>query len=111
MALILLATFTFACNTGNCEKTVIATMENTKTNHSVVLLEIGNSFTFGPSTVQVLLKNATGEILDAAEASIYNDGKAITANNISVIWTDTCAHITLHGEEQQDESLILQYIK
>lgn len=91
------------------KKTVIIELENTETGHSVILQEIGCPFSFGPSRVQIILENEHGEVVDEAEDRIYNDGKNLDQGNISVIWTDTSANVTLCGEEQEDKSLVLQY--
>lgn len=91
------------------KKTVITELENTQTGHSVTLQEIGSPFLFGPSRVQIILRNEKGKRVDQAEDYIYNDGKSLDEGNISVIWTDTSANATLYGEEQGDRLLVLQY--
>lgn len=91
------------------KKTVITELKNEETGCSVVLQEIGSPFSFGPSKVQVILENEKGNIIDEAEDRIYNDGKTLYAGNISVVWTDTGVNVTLHGEEQEDSVLKLQY--
>lgn len=91
------------------KKTVIIELENTETGYSVILQEIGCPVSFGPSRVQIILENEKGELVNEAEYLIYNDGKNLDQGNISVIWTDTSANVTLCGEEQEDKSLALQY--
>lgn len=109
IAFILLASALYFLYEVEWKKTVIIELENTETGHSVILQEIGSPFSFGPSKVQIILENEKGELVDEAEDYIYNDGKNLNQGNISVIWTDTSANVTLCGEEQEDKSLVLQY--
>lgn len=109
ISFLLLADALFSVYEMEWKKTVITELKNEETGCSVVLQEIGSPFSFGPSMVQVILKNEKGNILDEAEDRIYNDGKNLYAGNISVVWTDTGVDVTLHGEEQEDRVLKLQY--
>ena len=109
IAFFLLASTLYFLYEVEWKKTVIIELENTETGHSVILQEIGCPVSFGPSKVQIILENEQGELVDEAEDRIYNDGKNLDQGNISVIWTDTSANVTLCGEEQEDKSLVLQY--
>lgn len=109
IAFFLLASTLYFLYEVEWKKTIIIELENTETGHSVILQEIGCPVSFGPSKVQIILENEQGELVDEAEDRIYNDGKKLDQGNISVIWTDTSANITLCGEEQEDKSLVLQY--
>lgn len=109
IAFFLLASTLYFLYEVEWKKTVIIELENTETGHSVILQEIGCPVSFGPSRVQIILENEHGEVVDEAEDRIYNDGKNLDQGNISVIWTDTSANVTLCGEEQEDKSLVLQY--
>ena len=109
IAFFLLASTLYFLYEVEWKKTIIIELENTETGHSVILQEIGCPVSFGPSKVQIILENEQGELVDEAEDRIYTDGKKLDQGNISVIWTDTSANITLCGEEQEDKSLVLQY--
>ncbi len=108
--LILLALFLlFFMYQMNWKKTVIAEFRNEENGYEVILQEIGSAFLFGSSDVRVILKNAKGTATDDLSTSIANDGGSLSAYNISVEWIPTGAHIILRGEEQGDESFVLQY--
>lgn len=85
------------------KKTTIAEYDNAETSYKVVFQEVGEPMLFGPSKVKILLKDETGETLDAVTTRIYNDGSSLHNGNLTVIWTEEGVQITLHGDEQVDE--------
>lgn len=85
------------------KQTTIAIYDNAETGHRVVFQEIGETFLFGPSKVEICLEDETGKALDAVTARIYNDGSNLDNGNLTVKWTDGGVQIILHGDEQEDE--------
>lgn len=109
IAFLMLASFLYLSYETGFKK--IDELKNVETGHSVIFQEVGCPVSFGPSRVQIILENEKGEVVDEVEDRIYNDGKILQKGNISVVWTDTGANVTLSGEEQEDKFLKLQYRK
>lgn len=111
IAFLMLASFLYLSYETGFKKTVIAELKKVETGHSVIFQEVGCPVSFGPSRVQIILENEKGAVVGEVEDRIYNDGKILQKGNISVVWTDTGANVTLSGEEQEDKFLKLQYRK
>lgn len=93
----------------NWKRTKIAEFTNSDNHYSVILQEIGSPFLFGPSDVRVILKDKRGIAVDDVHTFISNDGGRLSEYNISVSWMPDGAIVTLRGQEQRDEVIILGY--
>lgn len=93
----------------NWKTTTIAEFKNEQNGYAVIFQEVGETFLFGSSTVHIILEDEKGEKIDQIEDDINNDGKKLKSENISVDWGNMEVHVTLHGEEQQDELHIIKY--
>lgn len=66
------------------------------------------AMSFGRQPGKVVLKKGDCEIC-SSDFILHNDGKQMSASNWSVEWLTDSAGITIHGEEQDDETIILLY--
>ena len=92
------------------KKTTIAVYNNEESTLKILFQEIGESFTFGPSKVEIVLEDETGKVLDSVTTRIYNDGSNLDEGNLTVTWTDSGVQIAIHGDEQKDEIHQLYYL-
>ena len=87
----------------------ITEFENSEIGYILQFQEIGEPSLFGPSEVRIVLKNGNGKKLHQIETYIYNDGKNLSDENISVMWEETQVIVILDGEEQQEKSYAIEY--
>lgn len=95
----------------NKELKFIACSVSENGKYEVVFYQEGlTDFPFGPSSVKIELKEKTSNKTVATErSSISNDGKTLYENNWTVNWLEDRVEVTLHGEEQKDKTLILNF--
>ncbi len=82
-----------------------------KTNgaYCVMLIADGSpEWPFGPQDGRILLERDGSKIAEAS-FSLANDGKYMGADNWRVEWQEDAVLVTISGEEQPDEQLMLYY--
>ncbi len=70
-----------------------------------ILQTHGEPVSFGPTPLRITVQTADGAVLKQMDTSVAHDGCCLTASNRTVEWEQTCVLITLHGDEQLDETL------
>ncbi|WP_113929308.1 hypothetical protein [Bacillus sp. P14.5] len=71
---------------------------------TIEIVEKGSAFWFGPSKVRIKYK---GGQLDRA---ISNDGSTLSSSNVEVNWDqEDTANVTLYGDEQQPETIEIDF--
>ncbi len=77
--------------------------------YKLILQAVGEpDWPFGSASGRVILKKDDQEISNA-EFELHNDGGSISNRCWTVTWYDEYAEITLSGEEQSDEHILLYY--
>lgn len=76
-------------------------------NHYKVFIKNNGAFLFGPHYITIYAKS--GWTVSKYETEISNDGKPLNSSNYNVEWKGDIAYITLSGEEQDDEDLIVDF--
>ena len=89
--------------------TTITEFENSDNGYKLLFQEVGESSLFGPSSVRIVLENEAGKSVHHIETDISNDGKTLSDENISVEWQETRVIVILDGEEQREESYVIEY--
>ncbi|WP_302789113.1 hypothetical protein [Anaerostipes caccae] len=77
--------------------------------YKLILQAVGEpDWPFGSASGRVVLKKDDQEISNA-EFELHNDGGSISNRCWTVTWYDEYAEVTLSGEEQSDEHILLYY--
>lgn len=76
-------------------------------NHYKIFIKNNGAFLFGSHDITVYAKN--GWTVFKYETEISNDGKRLDDCNYNVEWKEDSAYITLAGEGQDDEDLIVDF--
>ncbi len=108
--LIVLAAF-FWCSIVYVTKYKITTCDTTispEGQYKLILQAVGEPWLFGPASGRVVFEKEDQEISNV-EFELYNDGGSISNRCWTVTWYDEYAEITLSGEEQSDEHILLYY--
>lgn len=86
--------------------TSISSSDSPDGTYTVELIETESATFFGPQKVEVILKKGE-DFVAKKETIISNDGKALDDSNWTVNWCDQYVEVTIHGEEQSDETIKL----
>ncbi len=77
--------------------------------YTVILQALGSpGWPFGPQDGRVVLKK-DGKTICRKNFTLHNDGKNMGAWNWEVEWESGRVLVTISGEEQEDETLALEY--
>lgn len=98
----ILATFLLI---GICLQMLIAKELSPDGKYIAILQTHGEPVSFGPTPLRITVQTADGAVLKQMDTSVAHDGCCLTASNWTVEWEQTCVLITLHGDEQLDETL------
>ena len=91
------------------EKDVVDTAQSADGKYELILQQVGTpEFPFGPTSGQLVLKCGKKTIIKE-DFEIADDGKHMHDDNWSIDWHDKYVKVTLFGEEQNDELVILYY--
>lgn len=95
--------------TVNYKKTTCDISVSPDGKYELTLQAVGEpDWPFGSASGRVVLKKDDQEISNV-EFELYNDGGSISNRCWTVTWYDEYAEVTLSGEEQSDEYVLLYY--
>ena len=81
----------------------------TNDNYEVVLYAKGSPiWPFGPQDGKVVLSNQSGKIYEV-DFTLDNDGKIMDESNWKVDWKEDRVIVTIIGEEQSDQNIVMYY--
>ena len=81
----------------------------TNDNYEVVLYAIGSpGWPFGPQEGKVVLRNQS-EKINEVNFTLHNDGKNMGEGNWKVDWKEDRVIVTIIGEEQSDQNIVMYY--
>lgn len=86
------------------DKTEHLIYQNTKTNNTLNIYEIGEPVFFEESHITII--NST--LNPAMRLSIDNNGEKLTENNIIVTWKNDIPYITIRGKNQNEITYVIQ---
>lgn len=76
-------------------------------NHYKVFIKNNGAFLFGSHDIVIYAKDRW--TVFEYNTDIANDGKPLNSSNYNVEWTEDIAYITLSGEDQDDEDLMVDF--
>lgn len=76
-------------------------------NHYKVFIKNNGAFLFGSHDIVIYAKDRW--TVFKYNTDIANDGKTLNASNYNVEWSEDIAYITLSGEDQDDEDLMVDF--
>ena len=95
--------------TVNYKKTTCDISVSPDGKYELTLQAVGEpNWPFGSASGRVVLKKDDQEISNV-EFELHNDGGSISNRCWTVTWYDEYAEVTLSGEEQSDEHILLYY--
>lgn len=75
--------------------------------YTVELVANGDpEFPFGPQYGRLVLKDEEG-VICSSDFVLHNDGKQMSEDNWSVEWEPGSVEVTISGEEQEDETIVI----
>lgn len=106
----LIAVFWFCISyTVNYKKTTCDISVSPDGKYELTLQAVGEpNWPFGSASGRVVLEKEDQEISNV-EFELHNDGGSISNRCWTVTWYDEYAEVTLSGEEQSDEHILLYY--
>ncbi len=106
----LLAIFWFGISyVTNYKKTTCDTSVSPDGKYELTLQAVGEpDWPFGSASGRLVLKEGKDKI-SQTDFELYNDGGSISNRCWTVTWYDEYAEVTLSGEEQSDEHILLYY--
>lgn len=86
------------------DKTEHLIYQNTKTNNTLNIYEIGEPVFFEESHITII----SSTLNPAMRLSIDNNGEKLTENNIIVTWKNDIPYITIRGKNQNEITYVIQ---